>query len=127
MECEYRRDQGVSRADMEAARREFVDAQALLERASMELRRVLHEVEDSTRVGRRHIESGAPALDLPNVAGLVDLRGRLAAALSAFDAARLVTRTANMRLAVWEGASASEIARRYGVSRQYASRLLARS
>ena len=113
------------RADLEAARHEFIDAQADLERSAIELRRVLADVEESTKVGREHIRSGAPAVDLPDVAGLVDLRARLSAALSAFDAARLVTRTANMRLAVWEGSSASEIARRYGVSRQYASKLLA--
>lgn len=117
----------VSPADVEAARREFVEAQARLEQSSVRLRGVLEAVEESTRLGTGHIESGAPALELPDVLGLIDLRARLADALSSFDAARLVTRTANMRLAVWEGASASEIARRYGVSRQYASRLLAQS
>lgn len=106
------------------ARREFVDAQRQLEDASSQLREVLERVEATTRRGRAHIEAGLSAVDLPVVAEIGALRAELAERMAAFDHARMETRLANMRLAVWEGSSASEIARRYGVSRQYVSKLL---
>lgn len=113
--------------ELDALRQAFIDGQAVLEAASRDLREVLVQVEESTRVGRSHLLAGGSAVDLPVVADIAGLRSVLAQRLAAFDHARLETRTVNMQMAVWEGFSASEIARRYGVSRQYASKLISAS
>jgi hypothetical protein len=111
-------------AELAELREDFVAKQAALEQASIELRAVLREVETATRRGRRHIREGGWAIDVPGVADVADVRLGLADKMAAVDRARMRSRVANVRLAVAEGSSLSEIAREYRLSRQFVSRAL---
>lgn len=110
---------------LERLRQEFVDAQVQLGAASDSLAEIAIRSRHAVEVGIGHISAGLPVSDLPTAAGLADLRASINQVFADFDAARMRTRAYAMILAAAEGMSQAEVARQWGVSRQYVSRVIA--
>lgn len=111
--------------DLEAAREAYVEAQRILIEACEALVDVARRSRAAAEAGIVHIESGGAASTIPEVTGIAKLRADINVAFAEFDAARMETRSWTMALAAVEGTSLATIAREFGVSRQYASKLLA--
>jgi len=112
-------------ADLARARAAYVEAQHVLAEACDALARVAHLSRVAADAGIDHIESGGLASQIPEVTGIRDLRREINAVFAAYDAARIETRSWTMALAAAEGTSLAAIAKGFGGSRQYASKLLA--
>ena len=113
----------VDLADGETRRR-YADALADLEAACRELDEIARRSVDAVNAVRRHLESGGTVLEIPTTAGLAELRADINTTFDRFNAARHRTRVLTMAAEATEGASAAEVARRWGVTRQYVSKLL---
>lgn len=110
--------------EVAAARRHFREALDELADASADLAQLAVRVRETAEVGKAHLEGGGSVTDIPTVIHLDVVRADLEAALARFNAARMRTRRHTVTLATTEGASLSDLARRFGVSRQYMSKLL---
>lgn len=71
----------------------------------------------------RLVSRGTPGLDALSAVDAEEARRELSHLLDRFETARRRARQAIIALCVEEGATASEVARRFGISRQLASRL----
>lgn len=111
-------------AQHESAVRDFQLALDELERSALVVSEVFQRVARSGRQGREHIDVGGTVSDIPATIHLRDLRDEIGSALDRFNQARMKTRVMTARLASAEGTSLSELARQFGVSRQYMSKLL---
>jgi len=92
--------------------------------ASEALRAVLRRLEDEVRAGRAHLDGGGTAGGLPEAAGVPTINPVLNEHIDQLERARQRTRRAYFGMAVDEGLSHGEIARRWGISRQLVSRIL---
>ena len=106
-------------------RRALISAIGELNAASAVLRETLKGYErEMTRI-RRRLEDGAPALDASRGTEIPAQRRRVTEGIEEFEAARKQLRVALLAVGQEEGASASDVARVLGVSRQLISRIAA--
>ena len=90
-----------------------------------ELRIVLDQFDETTRVGLEIVQRGVPLVEGLAEARAGSARASLNKALDRLETARRDVRVAMSDVAIEEGASLSEVARALGVSRQLLSRLAA--
>jgi len=114
----------IPAAQVVAARQAYHDALDELEQASGELAEIGRRIEGTSQLSKAHIEAGGLVSDVPVTIHLRELRADLDAALTRFHDARMATRWQTIVLGAAEGTSLSELARQFGVSRQYVSKLL---
>lgn len=111
-------------SDDEEALRDYHAALDELERSALAVADVFERVARSGPQSRDHLERGGRVSDIPATIHLRDLREDISDVLDHFNRARMTTRVMTARLASAEGTSLSELARQFGVSRQYMSKLL---
>ena len=110
--------------DAIAARNDYYAALVELEEAAAALRDAASRVVDAQQHAKAHVLEGKPVSDLPASIHLRDLRADIERAVERFHEARIATRVKTAVMASTEGTSLSEVARQFGFSRQYLSKLL---
>lgn len=105
-------------------RDELRTAHTDIEAISGELQVILKELEAAAERAKVHLSQGGSAADLASVADAVRLRPALDAGLRRLGNARRRSMTYALQLGAQEGTPLSELARRFGVSRQYVSKVL---
>lgn len=98
----------------------YIDIEAI----AGELQVVLHQLEAAAERAKVHLAAGGSAADLGDEADAVRLRPALDAGLRRLGNARRRSMVYALQLGAQEGTPLSELARRFGVSRQYVSKLL---
>jgi hypothetical protein len=97
---------------------------AAAEKAADELRATLAGFSATCAAARDHLAQGGDTQGLADIIPLNALRSRLTDELARFETARLGSRTAVARVAQSEGRRLSDLAREWGVSRQYVWQLV---
>lgn len=111
-------------AEYEATLRDYRMALEELERSALHVSEVFRRVDRSGPRSLEHLDARGRVSDIPATIHLRDLRDEISSALDRFNQARMTTRVMTARLASAEGTSLSELARQFGVSRQYMSKIL---
>ena len=109
---------------LKRARQAVFDAYDAIDEAEARLQVQLKEYRRLRAVSRRHLAEGGTASSLRDVIDIKDARVKNDEALAQLAAARVRAQFALYRLAAAEGMSAAEIGRTWGVSRQFASRVV---
>ena len=106
------------------ARKAVIDAYAAVDEAEVRLRAQLKVYRRMREISRRHLEAGGSASDMRDLMDIKGVRIQNDEAIADLAAARAQAQFALYRLAAVEGMSAAEIGRTWGVSRQFASRVI---
>jgi len=109
------------------ARREYLDAIDALDAADQRLRVQLSRARRSRALLRSHLMNGGDAAGCREILDLRQASGDFDGAVSDLMAERRRAQRAMYQLSEAEGMNATEIARTWGVSRQFVSRVLNRS
>lgn len=105
-------------SDVEAARRGSVDAFRLQEDCARRLHGLFPGYLAELRAAREHLDAGGSSGSVRS-GPVVAARLTMAQAIDDFENARRSSRVAVVKLGVAEGVSLSDLAGRWGVSRQY--------
>lgn len=105
-------------------RQELRTAQADMAAIARELQQVLGQLESASERAELHLAAGGSAADLAEVSEVTKIRPALDAGLRRLGNARRRSMVYALQLGAQEGTPLSELARRYGITRQYVSKLL---